>query len=223
MSLIDETWNPITGCLHDCTYCWARKWAETRLKHVRRYREGFKPRLNLVEFRRKFRPGVTVFVSDMGDMWGNWVPRDWIIAVLNYIKKFPNTQFLFLTKNPSRYFEFLDLIPQNVILGATIETNRDKLSIRYSKAPPVSSRIKAMAELKRLNKLITIEPILDFDLEEFVEALRIINPKFVYIGYDNYNNRLEEPPLWKTRALIKRLEDMGIKVIYGTLRKAWWE
>ena len=28
------TWNPISGCLNGCTYCYARKLANTRLRHV---------------------------------------------------------------------------------------------------------------------------------------------------------------------------------------------
>jgi protein gp37 len=25
---VDHTWNPVTGCLHDCPYCYARRIAE---------------------------------------------------------------------------------------------------------------------------------------------------------------------------------------------------
>jgi len=25
--LVTETWNPITGCNHECVYCWARRLA----------------------------------------------------------------------------------------------------------------------------------------------------------------------------------------------------
>jgi DNA repair photolyase len=99
--MVTETWNPITGCLHNCVYCWARRLALTRLRNTRRYRDGFKPRLNEEEFRRRFNGGV-VFVSDMGDMWGEWVPDEWIRRVLNHIRRFPNTRFLFLTKNCCR-------------------------------------------------------------------------------------------------------------------------
>lgn len=28
----DSTWNPVTGCLHGCAYCYARKIAERFLK-----------------------------------------------------------------------------------------------------------------------------------------------------------------------------------------------
>jgi len=41
--------------------------------------------------------------------------------VLKVVKETPKATFLFLTKNPARYLEFN--FPNNVILGATIETN----------------------------------------------------------------------------------------------------
>ena len=54
-TIVSETWNPVTGRLHDCTYCWARHLALTKLRHTPRYREGFKPRLNQEELRKRFR------------------------------------------------------------------------------------------------------------------------------------------------------------------------
>ncbi|BES82573.1 DUF5131 family protein [Pyrodictium abyssi] len=225
-TIVSETWNPVTGCDHNCIYCWARQLALTKLRRAPRYREGFRPRLNPEEFRKRFKGGV-VFVSDMGDLWGEWVPDDWIRRVLNHIKRFPNTWFLFLTKNPQRYHDFLDEIPPNAILGATIETNRDSYfqeghKPRMSSAPLPSRRYRAMKELDWPLKFISIEPILDFDLDVFTRWIEEINPFMVYIGYDNYSHRLPEPPLAKTRELIKRLEDFTL-VIRKTIRPAWNE
>src|SRR5690606_37459529 len=121
---ITETWNPVVGCLHSCTYCWARRLAETKLKNIERYKDGFKPKLVEKELNKKFYK-QSVFVSDMGDLFGEWVPAKWIVEVIEAIKKSPSSNFLFLTKNPKHYYEFLDLYPGNVVLGATIETNRD--------------------------------------------------------------------------------------------------
>jgi DNA repair photolyase len=98
-NVVGETWNPITGCLHYCRYCWARYLAMTKLKNAERYRDGFKPRFNREEMRKNFKGGV-VFVSDMGDIFSPGVRDEWIIGVIEYISKFPNTYFLFLTKNP---------------------------------------------------------------------------------------------------------------------------
>ena len=47
--------------------------------------------------------------------------------------------------------------------------------------------------------------------------------KHMTIGYDNYNNRLPEPPLSKVLTLIERLSKSPILVIAKTLRRAWFE
>lgn len=54
-------------------------------------------------------------------------------------------------------------------------------------------------------KMLAIEPIMDFDLEPFIEAIKLVKPQFVYIGYDNYNCHLPEPSLSKTQELICQL------------------
>ncbi len=215
-----ETWNPITGCLYRCVYCWARKYAKKlAAKGVEPYKSyGFKPVLAEWRLKQKFQKGSFIFVSDMGEMWGDWVPNEWIIKVMSVLIAKPKARYLFLTKNPSRYGEFLNMFTDNMTLGATIETNRTN---KLSRAPPYETRYNAMKNLNWKHKIIVIEPILDFD-PEFIDWIKSINPELVYVGYDNYNNKLPEPPLYKTQALIDELKQT-IRVEAQNLRKAWFE
>ncbi len=115
---VSETWNVVTGCRHACVYCYARTLAEGRLKHLKRYKDGFQAvKFHAGELARKFKPGSLVFVVDMGDLFGSWVPGEWIGAVIQHVWQFPDTDFLFLTKNPWRYHRFT--FPPNAILGPT--------------------------------------------------------------------------------------------------------
>jgi hypothetical protein len=103
-----------------------------------------------------------------------------------------------------------------MVLGATIETNRD---YPVSEAPTSAERYRAMVELPYRNKLVSIEPIMDFDLETFVQWIREIKPLLVHVGYDNYNCRLPEPQLSKTKELIENLGTFtGVKTL--TLRES---
>jgi len=199
--------------------CWSRNYAKRLASMgVEPYKtHGFNP--TLAEWRlRKVPNGKFIFVSDMSDMWGMWVSREWIERVLRVVRSKPRSWFFFLTKNPGRYLEFEGEFPNNVVLGATIETNRD---YKLTGAPAPRERYEAMVKLKWRWKAVVIEPILDFD-EEFIDWIYEISPVIVYVGYDNYNNRLPEPKLEKTMILLEALR--GITDLRPkTIRKAWYE
>jgi len=90
------TWNPISGCLHGCEYCYPERLAEPlRVK----------------------KPAI-IGVSFSGDMWGEWVPEEWIDEVINICEQAHWHRFLFLTKNPTRYFE--SGIPENCWCGTSV-------------------------------------------------------------------------------------------------------
>ncbi len=217
---VTDTWNPVTGCMHGCVYCWCRRYAK-RLSEmgVEPYStRGFQPTFIDSRLRKRFPRNSFIFVCDMGDLLGEWVPREWIEKVLDTIRMWPHTYFLLLTKNPRRYLSFN--LPLNAVAGATIESNRDYPSL--SKAPLQSERIDAMKKLTHKHKSVVVEPILEFDLEEFTEAIGEIAPDFVYVGYDNYGNKLPEPKLGKTLELISRLQEFT-EVRTKTIRKGWHE
>jgi len=166
-------------------------------------------------------PTHIIYVRRNGrPVWcGNsWVPGEWIEKVLRYVRSRPKVNFLFLTKNPKRYLEFEDKLSDNVVLGVTLETNRD---YKLSRAPTPRERYEAMIRLGWMWKAVVIEPILDFD-EEFIDWIYNISPEIVYVGYDNYGNNLPEPKLEKTKILLEALESIT-DLRPKTIRKAWYE
>lgn len=160
---------------------------------------------------RVFQEKDFVFVCDMCDLFGHWVPKEMIQAILDVIAKSSAT-FLLLTKNPKRYTEFK--IPYNCVCGATIESDVDfELT-----GPPQRDRMCAMMNLKHPRTMICVEPVMDFT-PAFQGWLFAISPEFVAIGYDNYHNGLKEPELQDVEALIHGCENRGIKVYRKTLRE----
>ena len=213
-----KTWNPITGCLHGCSYCWAQRFAQRLATWgTEPYRtHGFHPAF--AEWRLRRVPRGDLFVGDMGDMWGDWVPPEWIARVLATLRGRHGVGHLFLTKNPKRYLEFRGAFTENMMLGVTIESNRVH---PVSRAPSPRERFEAMAALRWPNKAVVIEPVLDFD-DAFIGWIEAIEPVTVYVGYDNYHHRLPEPCLAKTEELIRTLRHR-LAVTVRALRPAWHE
>lgn len=215
---ITETWNPLAGgpCPGECSYCWA-----TDLKNRHKWSKYLGPwRIDEKVIDKTFKPGAFVFTQDMSDLWAPQVPESILYKVLQNMRYQPEVTFLNLTKYPETYHVWSKWIPENVVLGATVETNR---FINVSKAPYPYDRFNAMlwATQNLPNKIfISIEPIMDFDRAELLPVLNYIHPWAIAIGYDNYNNGLPEPPLAKTKELIESLRKRGITVYEKTLREA---
>ncbi len=128
----DSTWNPVTGCLHGCEYCYARGIAnrfrgypddgklheldsmmyashrngegEWNGEHKCAYPYGFAPTFHRYRLNDYIgKKGRNIFVCSMADLFGGWVPNDWKIEVLEACRKAPQHNYLFLTKDPIGY------------------------------------------------------------------------------------------------------------------------
>ena len=64
----------------------------------------------------------------------------------------------------------------------------------------------------RVENFITIEPILDFDVDILISWLSILKPNFVNIGADSKHCKLPEPSDDKIRALVAGLQERGITI-----------
>ncbi|MEY8285368.1 DUF5131 family protein [Lachnospiraceae bacterium 50-23] len=120
----DSTWNPVTGCLHGCEYCYARGISERfGRKHTsggievlehpyvlngkkQPYPFGFRATFHKYKLNDYMgKQGRNIFVCSMADLFGKWVPNSWIEEVFKACEKAPQHNYLFLTKNPDRYIE----------------------------------------------------------------------------------------------------------------------
>ena len=118
----DSTWNPVTGCLHGCEYCYARNIAyrfgavgwETNTENgrdgdfydgtgenhvldkpaMREWKSGkitkapypfcFDPTFHRYKLDepQSWKKPRNIFVCSMADLFGHWVPDEWIAEVL---------------------------------------------------------------------------------------------------------------------------------------------
>lgn len=194
-NFVSHTWNPIKGaCLHDCSYCYMKRF---KLNPVRLDQRELKTDLGKDNF---------IFVGSSTDMFASDIPSEWIDDVLATCLQYDN-KYLFQSKNPGRFEKFS--FPEKSILGTTIETNRHYEKIMNS-APMTRDRAFAMSYYK--NTMITIEPIMDFDLIEMEYLIKLANPLWVNIGADSRGCGLPEPPKYKVEMLIERINALGVKL-----------
>jgi hypothetical protein len=145
-----SSWSPIVGCKHSCQkYCWAN---DITLRFPNRYPHGFEP---VLRPRRLLAPHNTpvppeaasdwrfrnVFTCSMSDMFGGWLPPEWIEAVLAVERANPQWNFLHLTKFPKRLLEFN--VPPNAWLGTTVD-----LQVRVANAEAAFARLREWARTR---------------------------------------------------------------------------
>jgi DNA repair photolyase len=200
-----RTWNPLAGkCPHDCVYCSTKSFRY--LDQIKKYSGEL--RLDEKAFKKNLGKGNTWFVCAQNDLFAGVVMADWIYRIINYCKKFDNT-YLFQTKSPSSYKFFQ--YPDKSILGTTIESNRYYKDFYSEDTPPPEYRANSISIQKHSFKrdtFITIEPILDFDLIDFVELIKNAEPNYVNVGADSKKHHLPEPNKEKILQLIVELKNL---------------
>lgn len=155
------TWNPVTGCWHGCNYCYARDIAN---RFTNGFPNGFEPTFHpdrlAAPANTKVPAGAgknstanNVFVCSMADLFGKWVPEEWILQIFEQVQKNPQWNFLFLTKFPQRLQEINDILggfPDNAWVGTTVDTQAR-----------VSVAEKAFANITAKVKWLSCEPLLE--------------------------------------------------------------
>lgn len=205
---ITRTWPIFTGCRFNCTYCSARSLSLHRLSHHPRYADGFRPHFNPEVLGWKFKPGEFIFVAYMGDI--AFATSEEVSRILDRIEQFPHTRFLFCSKDPKCYSRWSRRIPDNVVLGTTIETNRDH---GLSLAPSPVTRFGWLTAIRCAHKFVSIEPVMDFDIDQLIIWIAAIQPEIVEVGADNYHNHLPEPSPEKLEELLIRLRNICPAVV----------
>jgi protein gp37 len=125
------SWNPVTGCEHGCEYCYAREIATSGGRMTASYPVGFTP---LFHTERLDAPAQTsvpksidpvkrrVFVCSMADLYGRWVPKEWIEKVHASEIENPQWTYIHLTKFPKRYLEVA--LPPTGWIGASVDEQK---------------------------------------------------------------------------------------------------
>jgi DNA repair photolyase len=203
---VTHTWNVIKGkCPHDCEYCYMKIFKQGELRFDRK------------ELETDLGEGNFIFVGSSCDMFAEAVSNEWIESVLKHCNKYPGNQYLFQSKNPERVAKFLSnssslieirhSLPKKSVIGTTIETNRIYKQMGNTLSP--QRRAEAMRFIKEqgYETMVTLEPIMDFDLDPLLQVIEVASPTWVNIGADSKGHNLPEPSKEKILQLIEGMKE----------------
>lgn len=197
-------------CPHKCSYC-----------YVQRNRFGVHPRyqgnIRLIEKELDvdYGSGNTIFIEHMNDLFVSGINPEVIHKILEHCGKYPNNEYVFQTKNPGNAFiNYREALPLKrvMMIGTTIESNRDYPAWSYAPKPLFRYEGIKMFSGDGYKTFITIEPIMDFDVEPFVQMIYEAKPQFVNIGADSKRCGLSEPTPTKVKEFIVELQKRGIVI-----------
>jgi len=201
-------------CSHECEYCYVQALAKRFPNMAKKYSGEI--RLDRKELDVNYGKGNLIFVEHMNDLFADAVDDKIVYDILNHCLDFPDSDYVFQTKNPARMLDFIGAIPNGSLLGTTIESNRIHSVMGNAPSPFVRMlnmiKIGEAGENKGIKTFITIEPILAFDLNVFAEMIANCHPHFVNIGADSKDHGLDEPTYDEIMALYEALIDDGIEV-----------
>lgn len=200
------SWNPVTGCLHGCDYCYAREIA-TSQRFASAYPVGFTP---LFHHERLDAPKNTtipanrmddpaykrVFVCSMADLYGRWVPQDWIDQVHAAMLESPQWQYITLTKFPDRYTGLT--MPDGAWVGTSVdEQKRVRIAERAFREIP-----------DNVTKWLSLEPLrepLEFDDLSMFDWV-VIGAQTETRQPDGFKPAFAPPFEWVARIVLQALD-----------------
>jgi len=193
-SWVTHTWNTVKGaCPHGCSYCYMKRFGKQSELHF-----------DKKELETNLGCDNVIFVGSSCDMFAKDIPENWIIRTLFHAQEYPNN-YLYQTKNPARLIEFAHELFYLDRVCTTIETNRFYPKI-MGNTPKPEERATAFSKYP-FNRFLTIEPVMDFDIDEMIELVKLCNPVQVNIGADSGNNHLPEPSREKLLTFIGTLSE----------------
>lgn len=224
----DYTWNPLGGkCPHDCLYCYMKSppaCLSPKYEGDARLEKSLNANLKSLPLNRReplsfVGDSPVIFVCSGNDFGAAPVEmRREILAACNEATE--NT-YLIQSKNPGGIREVQEDLPPNFIIGTTLETDKTELASSISEAPVPLIRAKVLGEFSAMGvrTMVSVEPIMSFNLSAFVAIIRMCNPEFVSIGADSKNHSLLEPPKIEITSLKGELEEFTKVRIKGNMKR----
>lgn len=215
-----KQWNPFVGCGFGCVYCkpsfqaQLKRWGKNNCEKCYDYTPHEHPeRLDQPLPKTKYMQ----FIFTLSHSDPAFCPTYYLEKIVGRMRREPSKTFLIQSKDPSTFNRIK--WPPNIILGTTVETNRIELCKKISRSPPPAFRVAELAKIDHRLKMLTMEPILDFDEVAMIACAEVVNPCMIWLGYDSKKCGLPGPSPNKFTKLWWELGRRGFTVILKSVRE----
>jgi protein gp37 len=207
----DETWNPVTGCLKvspGCKHCYAERFAE-RFRGVPRhpYEQGFDPSLrpNRLDQPLSWRTPRMVFVNSMSDLFGDFVPDEYLARVFQVMRSTPQHTYQVLTKRAERLRTWTSgqkwlATAKHIWLGVSVENKKHGV-------PRIDQLRRSVAGCR----FLSVEPLL-----EHLGKLDLGAIDWVIVGGESGPGARPMDPAW-----VRSVRDQCVEQSVAFFFKQW--
>lgn len=230
------TWNVVAGCLHDCEWnmpggqraeCYAKTIAEQKFKAA--YPKGFAHDYwhpKRLDEPKKVEEGAGIFPDSMADLFGHWVSREHLYAVLDVMEATPQHVYQCLTKNAQGYFNNAVELPSNLWAGVSSPPDHmwGKELSQHKKERFLHTALGILSDIhteRGITSWMSFEPLSQDWTDIVYQYPKAI--QWAVIGAASNGNRYYPPEESHVRNLIELLDDRGVSVFFkGNMKSLAW-
>lgn len=132
----------------------------------------------------------TIFVCSMADLFGDWVPDEWIEHVFKACEAAPQHRYMFLTKNPARFKQLRKngiKLPNYCWIGTSVTRDAEQADQYTGRTGYLSENWDTTAQW-----FVSVEPILERMSRSSIENLTAMN--WVIVGAETGNRKCKVVP-----------------------------
>lgn len=149
-----------------------------------------------LSYPKETKNGYNILVGEMGEMFGKWIPDEWLKEIFDACLEGRQNHYLFLTKNPERYIQLAE--------AGVLPAGDD-----YWYGVTVTGPDDPMIELPERNLWLNIEPL----RASLGDTPNLHGAAWVVIGGDtmNWSGQIQPRKKW-VASIIREADRLGIPV-----------
>lgn len=141
-----------------------------------------------------------VFVCDMGELFGDWIPKQWQEMIFTTIKAFPQDRFYLLTKQPQNLIKW-NPFPDNCWVGGTATSTKMMVEA-----------LNQIYDVKAKVIFLSLEPLLEWHVESWIMANNLKSQQINWLIIGAQTKPYKPPKIEWVREIVEAADKAGVPV-----------